>query len=84
MNYKFIVITTLITFVIFFVEGLILFNFGKKAGKGEDEPFIYFNLYKDFNIYFPNITKIIKIMLTVMFFAAISGWLSSYVINRFN
>ena len=84
MNYRFIVITTFITFVIFLLEALIIFNFGKKSGKNEKEPFIYFNLYKDFNIYFPNITKIIKLILIVMFFSMISGWLSSYVINHFN
>jgi hypothetical protein len=80
MNLNFLVIT-FITFIIFFLEALILFNFGKKAGKNEEEPSIYFNLYKDYNIYLPNKKKIMKISLTVLLFSVISGLLSTYLTN---
>ena len=80
MNLKFLVIT-FITFIIFFLEAMVHLSLGKNAGKSEEEPFIYYNLYNDVNIYFPIRQKLIKLILTVLFFSAISGLFSSYFTN---
>jgi hypothetical protein len=80
MNLKFLVIT-FVTFIIFFLEAMIHFSIGKKAGKNQEEPSIYVNLYKDYNVYFPNKKKMIKLVVTILLFSVISGWLSSYLTN---
>ena len=75
MNQKFLIIT-FITFIIFFLETIVHFSIGKSAGKMEENDFIYVNVYKDFNIYLPNKIKLIKLILSIIFFAAISGLFS--------
>ncbi len=80
MNLKFLIIT-FITFIIFFLEAMVHFSIGKSAGKMEENDFIYVNVYNNFNIYLPNKTKLIKLILSIMFFSAISGLISSYFTN---
>ena len=71
---------TFITFTLFFMEALIHFNIGKKAGK-QPKTHKYIEIYKGTMIHIPDKHEFVKLFFTVLFFSTISGLLSAYIIK---
>lgn len=83
MKVLFIVIT-IITFFIFFIEGLIHYNAGLKVVKEEnfkDKHIFVFKLFGGFEIEVPDKKELLYMAFTVLVFSSIAGVLNSYVIK---
>ncbi len=83
MKILFIVIT-IITFFIFFIEGLIHYNAGLKVVKDENivhKPIFVFKLFDGFEIEVPDKKELLYMAFTVLVFSSIAGLLNAYVIK---
>ena len=73
------IVITFITFIIIFMEALIHFNIGKN---GEHKQHEYVQVSDQIKIHIPDKDEFFKIFKTVLFFSAMSGLLSAYIIKR--
>jgi len=73
------IVITFITFVIFFMEALIHFNIGKN---GNHKTHKYIHISDQIKIHIPDKDEFFKIFKTVLFFSAVSGLMSAYVIKH--
>ena len=71
-------IITIITFILFFLEGLIHFNMGVNCMNQQKHQTI--NLTKNLFIHVPDLKEAIYMGITVLLFSSLSGYLSSYFI----
>lgn len=71
-------IITIITFTLFFIEGLIHFNMGVNCTNQQKHKTI--NLTKNIFVHIPDFTEAIYMAATVLLFSSLSGFLSSYLI----
>ena len=72
-------IITIITFTLFFLEGLIHFNMGVNC-MIQEQKHKTINLTKNISIHIPDFKEGIYMGITVLVFSSLSGFLSSYFI----
>lgn len=71
-------VITIITFTLFFLEGLIHFNMGVNCMNQQKHQTI--NLTKNLFIHIPDLKEGMYMAITVLVFSSLSGFLSSYFI----
>ncbi len=78
-----ILIITLITFILFFIEALIHFNIGANGTDSGNSPsHKYWNISSNLKIHIPTTSEFIKIFFTVLLFSSMSGIAAGYIIVR--
>ena len=71
-------IITIITFTLFFLEGLIHFNMGINCMNQQKHQTI--NISKNILLHIPDLKEAMYMGITVLIFSSLSGFLSSYFI----
>lgn len=71
-------IITIITFTLFFLEGLIHFNMGINCMNQKKHQTI--NITKNVLLHIPDLKEALYMGITVLIFSSLSGFLSSYFI----
>jgi hypothetical protein len=71
-------IITIVTFTLFFLEGLIHFNMGVNCTNQQKHKTI--NLNKNIFIHIPDLKEALYMGITVLFFSSLTGFISSYFI----
>jgi len=72
------IIITIITFILFFVEGLIHFNMGVNCTNLQKHKTI--NISKNIFIHIPDLQEAFYMGITVLLFSSLSGFVSSFFI----
>lgn len=78
------IIITIITFFIFFIEGLIHYNEGIKDNKDTNikhDPIFIFKLFNGYEIEIPHKKELLVMAFTILIFSTIAGLLNTYIIK---